>query len=62
MTFFFHNVLTEPKDLALECISKTKEVLCTLSAIYSYILNDDVSLDDEVQKYKKLLELDTHLY
>ena len=32
------------------------------SAIYSYILNDDVSLDDEIQKYKKLLELDTYLY
>ena len=33
-----------------------------LSAIYSYILNDDVSLDDEVQKYKKLLELDKYIY
>ena len=33
-----------------------------LSAIYSYILNDDVSLDDEVQKYKKRLELDKYIY
>ena len=32
------------------------------SAIYSYILNDDVSLDDEIQKYKNLLELDKYIY
>ena len=61
ITMFFHNVV-HAKNLALECISETKEVLCTFSAIYSYILNDDVSLDDEIQKYKKLLELDTYLY
>jgi hypothetical protein len=48
--------------LTLECISEAKEVLCMLSAIYSYILNDDVSLDDEVQKYKKRLELDKYIY
>lgn len=59
---FFHNVVVHAKNLALECISETKEVLCTFSAIYSYILNDDVSLDDEIQKYKKLLKLDTYLY
>lgn len=62
ITMFFHNVVAHTKNLALECISETKEVLCTFSAIYSYILNDDVSLDDEIQKYKNLLELDTYLY
>ena len=54
ITMFFHNVVGHAKNLALGCISETKEVLCTFSAIYSYILNDDVSLDDEIQKYKKL--------
>lgn len=62
ITVVFHNAVAHTKNLALECISETKEVLCTLSAIYSYILDDDVSLDDEIQKYKKLLELDTYLY
>jgi len=51
------------KNLALECLSgETKEIICTFSAIYSYILNDDVSLDDEIQKYKNLLELDKYIY
>lgn len=62
MTSLFHNIVAHADNLAMECISETKEVLCTLSAIYSYILNDDVSLDDEVQKYKKLLELDKYIY
>ena len=62
ITMFFHNVVVHAKNLALECISETKEVLCTFSAIYSYILNDDVSLDDEIQKYKNLLELDKYIY
>jgi len=56
-------VVAHVKNLALECLSgETKEIICTFSAIYSYILNDDVSLDDEIQKYKNLLELDKYIY
>ena len=62
ITMFFHNIVAHANNLAMDCISETKEVLCTFSATYSYILNDDVSLDDEVQKYKKLLELDKYIY
>lgn len=53
-----HNVISEASLLAQNCMTEYKRILCTLSAIYSYILNDCESLDNEIKKYEEIFKLE----
>lgn len=51
------SIMVKVSNLAQDCVIESKRILCTLSAIYSCILNGKNSLDDEIKRYEEIFEL-----
>lgn len=51
------SIMVKVSNLALDCVIESKRILCTLSAIYSCILNGKNSLDDEIKRYEEIFEV-----
>lgn len=55
------SIIVKVSNLALDCMIESKRILCTLSAIYSCILDGKNSLEDEIKCYEKIFKLEEYI-
>lgn len=55
------SIIVKVSNLALDCMIESKRILCTLSAIYSCILNGKNSLEDEIKHYERKFKLEEYI-